>query len=90
MRVLLLVQTISATLPDVNCDTLDGFTSCRIPNSPVHVCDLAVRRHSLDDTSIVWSWRCIFTEEWAQDGCLRGLIVSSDEKFVGDVVNKAV
>jgi hypothetical protein len=48
--VLLLVKTIRAALPDIDCDTLEWLVGGSITNDTVHVRDFAIFWHSLDNT----------------------------------------
>lgn len=90
LRVLLLVQPVGATLPDVNGSPGDGLPRGRVRDDAVHERDLPIRRQVLDDAGVILGRRGVLAEEGPQDGRLGALVVGAHRQLVGDLVDEGL
>lgn len=88
LRVLLLIQPIRRTLPDVYLDSRNRCTSGRVSDNSVHVHHLTVIRLLEDDVTVIGSWRGIMTEEGTKDSGFCGLIRRTDQGRLRDFIDK--
>lgn len=87
-RILLLIESVRAALPEIDCDTSERLVGRSIADNPVHERDFAIFGHGLDYTCIILGgWRVV-SEKWPQDGGFCGFIVGSYELFVGDFIDQ--
>lgn len=73
--VLLLVEAVGGRLPDIDGSVADGLLGLRVDDCAVHVRDLAVLGHVLDNRGAVREVWCVVAEEGAENGGCGGCVV---------------